>query len=175
MSQKIINHKLALLPGGNKNNDGFQGRALQNGEVGGIWHDDHQGGEMGDGEGLKMYIHIKGTGTSNKISTQPSRSNRRWIPWWEVKDHVRRCTHPLAQISGIHERDSASDYARLIFCLHRDITCVGDDDLIDGSHFTADRLMRCSNKKTDVLDVFALSLLPWKDIPLLIKWEKDWK
>jgi len=73
---------------------------------------------------------------------------------------VRRCTHPLAQISGIHERDSASDYARLIFCLRRDITRAGNDDLVDGSHFTADQLMRCSNKKTDVLDVFALSLPP---------------
>ena len=30
---------------------------------------------MGDGEGWKMYTHMEGAGTSNNISTQPSRSN----------------------------------------------------------------------------------------------------
>ena len=36
---------------------------------------------MGGGEGLKTYIHIKGTGTGNNITMQPSKSNGRRIPW----------------------------------------------------------------------------------------------
>ena len=50
-------------------------------------------GHLEDGEGL-MLIHIEGTGTSNNISTQPSRSNGRRIPWGELKVPVRR---PLIQ------------------------------------------------------------------------------
>ena len=40
---------------------------LQDDEV--DWHSDsdHQGGELEDGEGLKMYIHIEGAGTSKNV------------------------------------------------------------------------------------------------------------
>ena len=97
----------------------------------------------GNGEGLKMCIYIEGMGTSNNVSMQLLKSNRSRIPWWEVEDCVRGCMHPLAQISGIHKRESASDYASLNFCLRRDIMHAGNDNLVGGSYFIAVVVMWC--------------------------------
>ena len=40
-------------------------------------------------------------------------------------------------------RESASDYVCLNFCLCRDITCAGNDNLIGGSYFITIVVMRC--------------------------------
>jgi len=53
--------------------------------------------------------------------------------------------HLLAQISGVHKRESTSNYVCLNFCLCRDMKHAGNDNLIGGSYFIAVVVMWCQH------------------------------
>jgi len=95
---------------------------------------------MGDGEGLKMYIHIEGTGTSNNVSTQPSRTTEGEYLGEKLKI-AEKCT-------------STRPSTRPDLYMGRDIARAGNDDLVGPvgeSHFTVDQLDLIRNKKINVL------------------------
>ena len=87
-------------------------------------------------------------------------------PWREVEDGMRRCAHPLAEITSIRERHSACDDTGLELCLCRHIARTRDDDFVCGPDLAPDELDFVRDQETDRLYILALAPSPREDVPL---------
>lgn len=97
----------------------------------------------------------------------PSNSSGRQIPWWEVGDQGALIHLPTLQALARETLQAAMRALISVWVIGQDKTRAGNDNLVNGSHFTI-QLHLISNNKTNVLNVFMWSPPSWKNIPLLI-------
>lgn len=87
-------------------------------------------------------------------------------PRREVEDSMRRCAHPLAQISCVRQRHTACDDTCLNFCLCRNIARARDDDFVGRSDLAANQLHFVRDEKPYCLHILALAPPTRENIPL---------
>ena len=122
MRKDVVHSQTALPTRWNKNDDRLGRGVFADGEICGLGHGDHQGGEVGDLERLEVDVHIEWSGTVNVSVLRLSVKDGMRIPRREVEDGVRGCTHPLSQIASFSQGNTTSHNTRLDLSLRRHVT-----------------------------------------------------